>query len=242
MKSLSSRWVLATAAALLIPACNRNDDDDPVPIAPALGTPPAAPAGVTATPGDTLIELAWPAVPEAVGYHIESSTDQGGPYGWVERDFAGTAFTDDTLQNGTTYYYRIYAANAAGDSPPSAEVSATPLAAPAPGAFNFSSGSYAAGEAAGSVLVTVTRSGGSDGAVSVSFATSDGTALAGVDYTATAVVLSWVAGDAADQHVSIPILNRPGAQGDRSFGVTLSAPTGGATLGPLSNAVVTISD
>jgi fibronectin type 3 domain-containing protein len=40
----------------------------------------------------------------------------------------GTSYTDTGLTNGTTYYYKVAAVNAGGQSPQSAEVSATPSA------------------------------------------------------------------------------------------------------------------
>src|SRR5262249_8182684 len=52
---------------------------------------------------------------------------------------------------------------------------------PQPGALQFSSATYAVNENGGAATVTVTRTGGSSGAVSVSYATSNGTATAGSD-------------------------------------------------------------
>ena len=55
------------------------------------------------------------------------------------------------------------------------------------GALQFSAATYSVGENAGPATVTVTRTGGSSGAVSVTFATSNGTATAPGDYTALLV-------------------------------------------------------
>jgi hypothetical protein len=245
MKDVASR-TLILVAALLIPACSKDHDSDPVstssPPPGGGGAIPAAPVA-TATPGDTQVELTWPAVAGATAYHIESGTDAGGPYGWVERNFTGTTFVDDTLQNGTTYYYRVYSTNAAGDSPPSAEVNATPAGGAQPaGTLQFTSTTYTASETAGSAVLLVSRTGGSNGTVTASFSTSPGTALGGVDYATTSGTLTWPAGVTTDQQIVISISNRPGLQGDRFFTVTLSAPTGGAALGAPSSATVTISD
>src|SRR5262249_22312127 len=54
--------------------------------------------------------------------------------------------------------------------------------APQPGSLQFNAGSYSLLENGGSLTVTVTRTGGASGAVTVHYATSDGTATAGSDY------------------------------------------------------------
>jgi hypothetical protein len=96
-------------------------------------------------------------------------------------------------------------------------------------------------EDAGSVTVTVTRINGSAGAASVNYATAAGTALAGTDYTAASGTLTWMEWDSADQSIVVPILNRPDAQGSRSFSIMLSGATG-AMLGSPAAATVTITD
>src|SRR5438445_13446881 len=60
-----------------------------------------------------------------------------------------------------------------------------PLSRPQSGTLSFSSATYSTGEGCGSVVITVLRTGGTNGPIGVSFATSDGTAHAGSDYTAT---------------------------------------------------------
>jgi predicted GH43/DUF377 family glycosyl hydrolase len=133
MKSFGWRSILLVAAAFVIPACGKDHSKSSSSgggTPPPGGNPPpstlAAPTNIQAAPGDRMITLTWDAVPGATGYTIRSATDQGGPYGLVELNFAGTMFIDDTLDNGTTYYYVITTMNAAGEGPPSAEVSATP--------------------------------------------------------------------------------------------------------------------
>lgn len=87
------------------------------------------------------------------------------------------------------------------------------------------------GEAAGTVTVTATRTGGADGAVGVSIATADGSAVAPGDYTAVvAGLLSWADGDSAPKSLNITIVNDTADEPDETFTVTISAPTGGAAL------------
>ena len=90
--------------------------------------------------------------------------------------------------------------------------------------------------------LTVNRTGGTSGAVSVSYATSNGTAVAGTDYTAASGTLSWAAGDSTAKTISVAVIDEQLTSGSKTFGVTLSAPAGGATLGTPSMATVTITD
>jgi photosystem II stability/assembly factor-like uncharacterized protein len=77
--------------------------------------------------------------------------------------------------------------------------------------------------------IYVNRTNGVDGIVTVQYATVDGTAVAGVDYTATSGTLTWLDQDDAPKLISIPILTRSAA-GNYDFSIAISSPTGGATL------------
>ena len=114
--------------------------------------------------------------------------------------------------------------------------------APTPGSLRFSSASYGVGEGAGSVVLTVNRVSGSDGPITVNYASSNGSATSGSDFTAQSGTLSWNAGDASARTISVPILNDTLVENAESFAVTLSAPTGGATLTAPSSATISITD
>ncbi|MDO9495288.1 MAG: Calx-beta domain-containing protein [Nocardioides sp.] len=105
----------------------------------------------------------------------------------------------------------------------------------------FSTASPSVGEGAGSTLVTVTRTGGTDTEVGVHYATSNGTATAGSDYTATSGDLTFTAGDTSETF-SVPISQDTAVEGDETLTLTLSTPTGGAVLGSPSTATLTITD
>jgi hypothetical protein len=111
-----------------------------------------------------------------------------------------------------------------------------------PGSLQFSSATYNVSESGPSISVDVTRTGGTDGAVSVGYTTANGTATAGSDYTTTSGTLNWAAGDAANKTITIPITDDSLYEGNEDFTVTLSAPTGGATIGTPSSATVTINE
>lgn len=91
------------------------------------GTPPPTPTGLTATAGNGQITLTWSASTGAVSYNVGRSTTTGGPYTTVGTPTT-TGFTDTAVTNGTTYFYVVNAANLAGPSANSTQVSATPLA------------------------------------------------------------------------------------------------------------------
>jgi hypothetical protein len=113
--------------------------------------------------------------------------------------------------------------------------------APSPGMLQFSAVAFAANVTSGLATITVTRNNGSQGTVTVSYATSDGSATAGVSYTATSGRLTFAPG-ITSQSFTIPILSGAAGRGNQTVNVALSAPTGGATLGSQTTAVLTLID
>ena len=90
-----------------------------------------------------------------------------------------------------------------------------------------------------SAVFAVTLSKASATPVSVGYATANGTATAGADYTATSGTLSFAAG-VTSQQISVPILRDTLTEPTETFTVTLSNPTG-ATL-TTAKATGTITD
>lgn len=111
-----------------------------------------------------------------------------------------------------------------------------------PGTIQLTVAAASVGEAAGTVTITATRTGGTDGAVSVTFATSNGTAVAPGDYTTAGGTLNWASGDGTAKTFQVTIVNDLLDEPDETFSATISAPTGGATLGGITTQVVTILD
>ncbi|MGH8203522.1 MAG: Calx-beta domain-containing protein [Steroidobacteraceae bacterium] len=93
----------------------------------------------------------------------------------------------------------------------------------------------------GEAVVTVRRTGGKSGAVSVAYEaiTADGQAVNGEDYNLPADRLHWVDGDTSERSIVVPILSDAGPEEPESFAVRLSDAEGGAGLGT-RNAAVTI--
>ena len=94
-------------------------------------TLPAAPNPVTPSPGDTRVKLNWNAVASATSYSVRRAPGANGPWATLFPSVSSPGFTDSGLDNGVTYYYRVYATNASGNGLESSVVSATTIAAPA---------------------------------------------------------------------------------------------------------------
>src|SRR4029077_6057792 len=89
---------------------------------------PSAPTGLVASPGSGSGSLSWNASSGAMSYNIYPGTTSGGGGTTPVAPTASTSYSDAGLTNGTTYYYKVSAANSAGTSAQSGEVSATPSA------------------------------------------------------------------------------------------------------------------
>jgi len=175
-------------------------------------------------------------------------TAANGTLSWADGDATAKTFTvaitnDTTPEADETVSLAL--SNATGatlGSPASATLTITNDDA-SPGTLAFSSASYAGSEAAAGRMVTVTvrRNGGSDGIASVAYASSNGTATAGVDYLASSGTLNWAAGDAADKTFTVTISDDSADEPDETVMLGLSNPTG-AGLGAPATATLTIAD
>lgn len=88
-------------------------------------------------------------------------------------------------------------------------------------------------------MFTVTLDKASDETVTVQYSTSDGTAIAGVDYTATTGTVTFAPG-VTTQLVHVDVIGDAAAESNETFTVTLSSPVG-ATLAD-GSAIGTITD
>lgn len=111
------------------------------------------------------------------------------------------------------------------------------------GVISFAAATYNVTEALNpSATLTVTRTGGSAGAVSVGYYTLMFSAAHGTDYTYTTGSLQWADGDTSSRTITVPILDDDVTEPAEYFKVTLDGITGGATYGANQLAQVNIAD
>lgn len=110
-----------------------------------------------------------------------------------------------------------------------------------PPAFQFSTASFSAGEGAGHVDITVTRANNISGSATVQYATNNGTASAGADYTAAVGTLNFADGETS-KTFTVLLTDDASVEGDETINVALTDQQGGMTLGSPKAAVITIVD
>jgi endoglucanase len=113
-------------------------------LATLQSTPPAAPEGLVATGGNATVSLAWNASPGADSYTVKRSAGSGGGFEILASGLTGDAYVDASVLSGSTWYYLISAIGSGGESPNSAEVSATTVPSGLWLAFDEGSGATAA--------------------------------------------------------------------------------------------------
>lgn len=116
------------------------------------------------------------------------------------------------------------------------------LTFPAPGTLHFSSSVYEVIEGNTQAVISVTRTGGVSGTVTVDYEASGGTAVNGQDYISMSGTVTFNNGDSSTKSFNVPILDDTVADNDKTVNLTLKSPTNGATLGTPSTAVLTILD
>ena len=93
--------------------------------------PPVAPTALTAVGGNTQITLNWAAVPGATSYNVYRGTAANGQGNTaLMTNVPANTFVNTGVTNGTTFFYKVTAVNAVGESPRSAEASAAGLTPP----------------------------------------------------------------------------------------------------------------
>lgn len=124
----------------------------------------------------------------------------------------------------------------------------TPFAGvpPSPGTLQFVSATYTVdeNEPTAQARIRVRRTGGSAGAVSVSYTVdASSTAALNTDYTLPATqVLNWADGDSVDKEFVIGIMDDNEDEPNETVVLQLGSPTGGAVLGSPGNTTLTIVD
>ena len=102
---------------------------------PTSAAIPATPSGLAATPGSAQVSLKWTASAGATSYLLSRAMSGGAAASsssYVQiATTSSTTYVDTGVTNGSPYAYVVVAVNSAGQSPASAAVAATPMAAAA---------------------------------------------------------------------------------------------------------------
>jgi uncharacterized delta-60 repeat protein/uncharacterized repeat protein (TIGR01451 family) len=111
------------------------------------------------------------------------------------------------------------------------------------GSLTFTRAEFLAGENTTNATIVVRRRGGTAGTVGVNYQTTDGTAVAGVDYQAVSGTLTFPQAETF-QTFTVPILNNFTPDGDRILNLQLigGSYTGGAVAGPQPTSTLRILD
>lgn len=104
----------------------------------------------------------------------------------------------------------------------------------------FAAASFSESEAGGNATIEVRRSGYAGHPLMVNYATSNGTATAGSDYSARSGTLTFAANDVSETF-TVPIINDNVHDPAETVNLTLSSPTN-ASLGTTATATLTIDD
>jgi fibronectin type 3 domain-containing protein len=209
----------ANSSGQIVVAFTQGSADNPSIAGLEVWTPPAAaaaPTGLSATGGNGLVNLAWSASSGATSYNVYRGTSSGGESATpIATGVTATSYTDSTVTNGTTYYYKVAAVNTGGTSGLSAEASALPKAAvpSAPASPSAAAGvgtiSLSWSASTGATSYTIYRGTTSGGEGSTPYATgvtgtsyTDSSVTAGTTYYYTIVAVDSAGNSTASSEVS----------------------------------------
>ena len=105
------------------------------------------------------------------------------------------------------------------------------------GTFQLGNAAYSVGESEGQLTIPIVRTGGSEGSVTLSYTTANGTAAAGTNYTATSGSVTFAQGETV-KNIQVPVLNQH-IVAPLTFTFSISAQYG-VSVGPVTSTTVTI--
>lgn len=91
------------------------------------------------------------------------------------------------------------------------------------------------------VAVNVTRQGGAEGELNISYTVEGDTATAGADFQAQSGTLSWADGETQSQSITVSLINDSNEEAEEQFYITLNA-SDSSQLGSFNRTLVTIKD
>ena len=77
------------------------------------------------TSGSTALKLSWGTQGHVSAYKLCRATSPDGPFVTLATNLSEPSYVDDSLEPATTYYYKVWSSNAAGESNGCAEGSAS---------------------------------------------------------------------------------------------------------------------
>ena len=208
---------------------------------------PGKVAGVSATSGDAYLDVNWTAQTGPTDYEVQWKSGQQdwdeGADGRNAIVVGQSSYRISGLSNDTSYTIRVAAFNGGGTGKWSDLVTATPATgAGLPSSASDSASPQASTLSVADARVAEPRSGGSatldfvvtlnpavSGTVTVDYATSNDTATAGADYTATSGTLTFAAGETS-KTVAVTVLSDSNNEGNETMKLTLSNAKGTAEI------------
>ncbi len=110
------------------------------------------------------------------------------------------------------------------------------------GELRLVSADYRVSEGAGTILVEIARTNGSDGETTLEYNTVDATAVAGQDYEARSGTVRWADGETGVRSVSISVTDDEQPESDEQITFVVENPTGSGELLAPRTATITIDD
>ena len=167
---------------------------------------------------------------------VSGSGDTHNDYFAIQGDQLVTA-ADIDFEEVSSLSFRVKVTDAAGDS---FEKSFTIPVIDTDDIPQLSVSNVTVVEGESSAKVVVSVNGSNFDTATVNYETSDGTAVAGTDFTTTSGTLTWDKGDTDSQTITIPLLDNEIDQPDRTFFITLSDAT--KAIIATGTATITITD
>ena len=184
---------------------------------------------------------------EVGGQSIVYATSTGSSNEPVNRDFEITlsagnfTYPDDDGDGASNLQEREAGSNHANSFSTPTDPDGEPPRESAPGLLQFATNAYSVAELDGELTISVSRSDGSDGRVSVRYELKSETAIIGRDFNSSSGELIWMDGDMAPKQIPITVRTDDINDGEQTFTAHLFAPTGGVAIGN-GFARITLSD
>ncbi|WP_413432493.1 DUF4347 domain-containing protein [Crateriforma spongiae] len=110
-----------------------------------------------------------------------------------------------------------------------------------PGRFSILPAPFNPSEDIGQITIEVQRIGGSNGAVSVEYYTSDESAIAGQDYRSQSGTLNFSDGESS-KFITVDLINDNNGEGTETFAIILDRPVGTTLLAPRTSTITIVDD